>query len=139
MVPSIGAQLWVRSWMNLNLMSYLGTWHAAGSIWWTLCRSTENFDIRILGGSWTMARSGRSHDAYRGIVLRQGGEAALFAKGYGFSLGARYNIELYGDEGAMEMAKTWFLSRSSFSTFGEFRRLRIMCSQTLTFDLGSRA
>ncbi len=61
-----------------------------------------------------MRHMGRSHDAYKGQVVSARGAAADFARNYGFQLSARYNVDLYGEAGALELAQTWVAKAQHF-------------------------
>ena len=73
-----------------------------------------DFICTVLGGSWTLQHLGRSHDAYRGQVARSASEAAAFAKEYGLQTSSRYNVDLYGEEGALTLAYTWAAKAQHF-------------------------
>lgn len=66
-----------------------------------------DFAVVVLGGIWTMLHLGRAHDAYQGKAIRSMGAAADFARAYGLQTTARFNVDRYGDAGALAMANAW--------------------------------
>ncbi|CAK0857358.1 unnamed protein product, partial [Prorocentrum cordatum] len=67
----------------------------------------EDFHVNVLGGLWTMVHRGVSHDAYQGTVIRRQSQASKFAVSYGFQAAQRFNVTLYGEEGALTLAQAW--------------------------------
>ena len=67
----------------------------------------QDFVVSICGGNWTMKHLGRSHDAYKGQCKSATGQACQFARSYGLQLSQGFNVDLYTEEGALELAKTW--------------------------------
>ena len=67
----------------------------------------NDFQVSVLGGLWTMVNMGVGYDAYQGRVTTLNSDAFHFAVDYGFQRAARYNVSLYGEEGAFVLAKTW--------------------------------
>lgn len=70
----------------------------------------EHFRIGPLGGSWTMRRLGILSDAYKGWA--HGADGGAWCDMFNLAKAARFNVNLYGDEGAAMMARQWTMRMS---------------------------
>jgi hypothetical protein len=65
-----------------------------------------DFTTGLLGGTWTMAHSGKAFDAYQSKI-RGGSDAIEWCNQYNCTKSARFDISLYGDAQASLMAREW--------------------------------
>jgi hypothetical protein len=72
------------------------------------------FRVVPLGGMSTLRTRGVGIDAYRGKAV--GRDAESWCRRYGLQLAARYDISLYGPDGAATMAKEWCCRMTFFFT-----------------------
>ena len=71
----------------------------------------EFFRIAPLGGNWTLRAHGILYDAYKGWAV---GAALPWCDAYHLTKSARFNVNLYGDQGSIEMARAWMHKMSWF-------------------------
>lgn len=70
----------------------------------------EHFRIGPLGASWTTRRLGILFDAYKGWA--HGADVGAWCDMFSLAKTARFNANLYGDEGAIMMACQWMMRMS---------------------------
>lgn len=70
----------------------------------------HDFQVTLLGGSWTAANKGVVADAFSACAR---GEAVAWCKTRAIARSARYEISLYGEENASTLARVW-CSRMQF-------------------------
>ena len=72
----------------------------------------SDFEVKVLGGAWTMAHRGVAADAIQGLARSQ--EAVHFCKQSKIPQSARYEISLYGEDVAAVFARTWVAKMQAF-------------------------
>ena len=65
----------------------------------------DNFRMGPIGGNWTMRHLGMVYDAFKAYAY--GRDVFDFCDMFGLSKAARFNVTLYGDQGAITMSKQW--------------------------------
>ena len=72
----------------------------------------EDFQVKVLGGKWTMEHKGVGADAIQGLARSR--EALQFCLKFKVPKSSRYEIATYGEEAAALFARTWVAKMQAF-------------------------